>query len=154
MCSRSIYSRSHVPGCCSTQENEVVHTYLKQKRITRLVTRSKINLGLGEKLDFNRLKRDIALFNQPRVRTREKFPYRSSRNLDSVQTFSFLSCINRGEKENRVNFFHSRIVSDSILHRIYFSFSPSFLPFFLSFFELFASRASNIPTNRMIGGDR
>lgn len=35
-----------VPG--QRSENEVVHTYLKQKRITRLVTRSKINLGRVE----------------------------------------------------------------------------------------------------------
>lgn len=39
----TICTRSHVPG--QRSENEVVHTYLKQKRITRLVTRSKINLG-------------------------------------------------------------------------------------------------------------
>lgn len=39
----TIRTRSHVPG--QRSENEVVHTYLKQKRITRLVTRSKINLG-------------------------------------------------------------------------------------------------------------
>lgn len=39
----TIHTRSHVPG--QRSENEVVHTYLKQKRITRLVTRSKINLG-------------------------------------------------------------------------------------------------------------
>lgn len=42
----TILTRSHVPG--QRSENEVVHTYLKQKRITRLVTRSKINLGRVE----------------------------------------------------------------------------------------------------------